>query len=322
MRDCIGSTCIVAILGTTASASGQLLRSGSADGSPPFPSPFAVRVLEYTPADGQFVNDPQFNDPVRALGAPIGGGTLFAGNSKVVTLGGFGGSITLGFARHVQDDPRNPFGIDCIIFGNAFWPGGDPLRRFAEAAVIEIAADVNNNGLADDPWYLIPGSHIHDAGSQQRDGRYILPEIPFAAPPLINSDPNEEEVFGYADATPVLRLGDLDGDNLIDDATITPERFYTVPDDPYEVGITPGSGGGDGFDIAWAIDPATGEPAHLRGFDFIRITTAVDADSGELGEVSAEIGGVAIVGPAVTPIFAPLSLPGAPGPWMICGAQR
>jgi len=73
--------------------------------------------------------------------------------------------------------------------------------------------------------------------------------------------------------------------------------------DPFEVGMTPGSGGGDAFDIAWAIDPATGLPADLPGFDFIRITTAVNAvDFGDpkqpaTFEKSAEIDAVADVTP-------------------------
>ena len=81
------------------------------------------------------------------------------------------------------------------------------------------------------------------------------------------------------------------------------EDFYTRPDDPLEVGITPGSGGGDAFDIAWATDPLTGLPADLPGFDFIRLTTAVDAvdfgnpDQPALYEKSAEIDAVADVAP-------------------------
>ena len=78
-----------------------------------------------------------------------------------------------------------------------------------------------------------------------------------------------------------------------------PEDFYTVPDDPFEVGITPGSGGGDAFDVAWAIDPASGQSAELDGFDFIRITNGVNYVVEGLGEISPEIGGVADVAPGL-----------------------
>ena len=49
--------------------------------------------------------------------------------------------------------------------------------------------------------------------------------------------------------------------------------------------------------IAWAIDPATGSPADLPGFDFIRLTSAVSAVHEVLGEKSPEIDAVADVAP-------------------------
>lgn len=74
-----------------------------------------------------------------------------------------------------------------------------------------------------------------------------------------------------------------------------PAEFYTWPDDPWEVGISAGSGGGDAFDIAWAVDAVTGAPANLDGFDFIRISTGVDAVLGVFGERSTEVSAVAVV---------------------------
>lgn len=259
-------------------------------------SPFATRVIDYSPAPGQFTNDPLYNDPQRALGAPIGGGTIAPDNFKLVTLGGFGGSIILGFDQTIWDDADHPMGLDFIVFGNASWLIGLPSIRWAEAAVVEVSYDANHNGLADDPWFVIPGSHLTDPKRQRRDGYFILPDEPFGHPPIFNTSTDGSEAFwGYADMNPTLLLGDLNADNIIDDPNLGPEDFYTVPDDPRIEGITPGSGGGDGFDIAWAVDPLTGQSAHLRGIDFVRITTAVDAQNGPFGEVSAEVGSVAAV---------------------------
>ncbi|MFG0331372.1 MAG: hypothetical protein ACF8PN_15905 [Phycisphaerales bacterium] len=270
------------------------------------PTPFATRVLEYDPAPGQFVNDPQFNNPLRALGAPVGGGTASGDLSKVVTLGGFGGSLTLGFDETIHDDPRNPSGLDAIVYGNAWWTGNDPARRWGEAGVVEISLDTNRNGEPDDAWYLIPGSHLTDPNAQRRNGIFILPDDPFGRPPIVNRDPASGEfVFGYADLSPTLILGDLDGDNIVDDPLMSPSIFYTTPDDPRVVGISLSAGGGDAFDIAWAIDPTTGEPANLNGFDFIRITTAVDAENFPFGEISVEISAVAAVRPTPTSAPAP-----------------
>jgi hypothetical protein len=291
--------------------------------------PFAVRVLEFAPAPGQFVNYPDFDNPARALGPPSGGGTSAPNNTSVVSLGGFGGYIVLGFDHTVVDDPLNPFGMDAIVFGNAYWVGDDPERHWAECATIEISLDVNGNGMADDPWYLIPGSHITNPTGQfvtehwdddVDDDRFppddeswippgysgawdtqafALPVATFGAPVVTNPDSggHSEGIFGYVDYSPTLVLGDLDGDNVIDDREITAEEFYTTPDDPRTIGVTRGSGGGDAFDIAWAIDPLTGDPARLWGFDFIRLTSAVDSVSPIFGEKSAEIDAVADVAP-------------------------
>lgn len=298
--------------------------------------PFAAVVIDFDPAPGQFVNMPEFNGATRALGPPVGGGTADAGLSSIVSLGGFGGSITLGFDHTVLDDALNPLGMDAIIFGNAVWVGGDPDRHFAECGVIEIALDENGNGVADDQWYLIPGSHITDIAGQFTQQTwdddigdptnppanaswippgqsgvwtteaYLLPPGVFAPPPppfqvVVNpqAGTGNEGIYGYADYSPTLILGDLDGDNLLDDPLLTPEEFYVRPDDPMSVGVSPGSGGGDAFDIAWAIDPVTGEPANLPGFDFIRITNGVNAIQGPVGEVSPEIDAVADVAPMI-----------------------
>jgi hypothetical protein len=294
-------------------------------------SPFATTVLDYSPGPGQNAANALFSDPAAALGPPVGGGSLAADNSKLVTIGGFGGSITLGFASTVPNLPpssANPHGLDAIVFGNAFFVSGNPNRRWAEAGVIEISRDSNNNGLPDDPWFVIPGSHL---GSLPADRRvsvtysatdpllppankawipparagqtwtvttYALPLSVFTGPVVSNPlglDAAEMGIFGYADSSPTLLLGDLDADNLVDDFSIAPEDFYTRPSDPFASAITPGSGGGDAFDIAWAVNPDTGAPANLEGFDFIRVTSAVDAVRGIFGEASVELSGVAAV---------------------------
>ena len=278
-------------------------------------SPFAVAVEQFAPAPGQFVNDTYYDDPLKALGRPWGGGFSEPNNSSLVSLGGFGGSIVLSFDHTVLDDPANPFGIDAIVFGNGFWVSDNPNRKWAECGVIEISRDANSNSLADDPWYLISGSHIDDLAGQyetatwdddiydstyppadmawippgfsgvwQTEG-YLLPAAVFNVQILENPkglDSSEEGIWGYADLSPTETMPD----------GLDPSVFYTRPDNPFEVGLNDGSGGGDGFDIAWAINTTTGEPAELDGFDFIRITTGVDHLVGIFGEISTEIDAV------------------------------
>ncbi len=314
---------------------------GALSGAASAQSDFATTVFSYNPAPGQIVNNPAFSDPAQMLGPPVGGGTFSPPSTGYVSLGGFGGSITLGFDHRIMDDPQNKLGLDCIIFSNVFWLSGDPNARFAEAAHIEISIDLNNDGLPNDPWFLIPGSHIPNPASvfltQLWDNDPVTATPPadlawypagapspmttagFVLPALFDTgivnNPNgptatTEGVWGYAELSPTMLLGDMSGangsagDNSLtdpeDNPAISPASFYTVPDDPFAVGIDPTSGGGDAFDIAWAIDPVTGALANLPGFDFIRLSTGVRSVT-PFGEISAELDAVADVAPTVNP---------------------
>ena len=279
-------------------------------------TPHAITVIDFTPAPGQFANDLMLNDPLAALGWPQSADPNAPGNDSVVSLGGFGGQLTLGFDHPVRDDAANPFGLDAIIFGNALYAGGYPNRRWAECGVIEISRDSNENGLADDGWFLIPGSHIAPTPSQFEQQTWddntsdptYPPDFPDWIPPgrsgvwttsgyrlppsfeeLTLTNPHgleavAEGVWGYADHTPVRGLPQ----------GMSPADFFTRPDNPFVVGITAGAAGGDGIDIAWAVDPATWTPAHLDGFDFLRITVAVNQVfmNPPLGELSTEVDAV------------------------------
>jgi hypothetical protein len=265
-------------------------------------------IIEYMPGAGQFINNTSFNNPNEICCEPTGGTTMAPDNSSMLTLGGFGGYVIFKF----PDKVANESGYDLIFYGNAFWNGDNPQNRWIEPGYIEVSVDENSNGLADDKWYLIPGSHITDSDG---DGDYeehketqiyhtsdteYLPENKSYYPdsqyyPDINTtsysltayrlpdeicgtvnnpDPVNESVWGYADVNPNL----LEGQYL--------------PDDPTTVGIDADTRGGDAVDIDNAIDPNTGEQVNLPQIDFIKITNGCNVILGTLGEVSAEIDAV------------------------------
>ncbi len=245
-------------------------------------SEFAVEVLEYSPGD----DVTGFDDPSLALGplAPGGGPS----NASVVSLGGFGGYIILGFDHHIENDPLNPGGWDFIVFGNAFYIDGDENIHCQEPGYVEVAVDSNVNGLADDTFYLIPG--IPNPGTP-------------ASFPISDDywgqwgvDHRDYPTEGYADVTPTL--GESYGSAL-------------VPDDPRAVGITPGSRGGDAFDIANAID-ASGNLANLSRIDFVKITTAIDISWPWNIAVSTEVDAVADVAAIPEPATGLMLLTGFP----------
>lgn len=222
-------------------------------------SPFATQVVEYSPAEGQFVNNDAFNDPGRALGAPEGGGIYQADNTSQVSLGGIGGYIVLKFDHMVENMPDS---FDFIVFGNAF---EGPSGAWKEPGIVEISED-------GEIWYLMPGPGL---------------AYPYSSPYQLRGG-MDEWAWGYADISPVMALPD--GSDPVD--------FYTLFDDPLIPGIDEGSCGGDAFDIEWAVDPSSGESAGLEGFRYIRISTGLDSDEGSLGEVSTEVDAVADIKPA------------------------
>ena len=254
-------------------------------------SPFAASVVSYAPGPGQWVGNPLYNDPARALGRPYGLTDSVADNTSVVTLGD-GGSLTLAFDHEVTDDPSNPGGYDFIVFSNAIFVGGDPSLRWQEPAFVEISQDGST-------WYL------------------ILPNIlPSALVGGVDTGQSETILRNYAEYTPTLNLPQNRFPALPQSRTA--EEFYTVPDrqsfsgDGASLAIDPTSGGGDAFDIADAVretSPGVPEldaqgnpiPAGISWFRYVRITDALVGDkAGELGEISAEIDAVADVAPAVS----------------------
>jgi hypothetical protein len=303
--------------------------------------PWADYVVEFNQTIGQHVGDEALSDSTAALGAPNYRGEYDSQTYAILSLGQ-GGHIVLGFDQPVIDDRLNPEGYDFIVFGNAMWHGGTFGYKWIEPAYIEIAQDVDGNKMYD----------------SQIDGPFYLLLPPYKRPAELaptqvtefDTDPYNffgdtgntvTPLAGYADITPSLRLGDIDADNVVEVPNMDTAAFYTVPDrhaDPDDTttwAIDPGSGGGDAFDIKWAVEvdryedttafiaegvwgsssdqyysPIVGTPipkldqygqpvgANIDRFTFIRIVDAVPNDFQELwGDIDSEIDAVADVAP-------------------------
>ncbi len=113
---------------------------------------YASNVISYTAGTGIPVN---FDDPTRALGKPtvdttFGDVTTFNSPflpSQLVSVGD-GGELVVSFNRRVRDYAKNPFGIDLIVFGNAFFfdPSFAPIATgiFAETGLVSVSQDGSN----------------------------------------------------------------------------------------------------------------------------------------------------------------------------------
>ncbi len=237
---------------------------------------FATRVFGWSGLNGV----PGFNtDPSRVLGFPPPNATpTVPDNSKLFSFG-WGGFVEVGFDRPIANlppgaDPNNPDGYDLIVFGNAFYVGGNPCRVWGEPGYVEVGIDRNANGIPDseDDWYLLLPSYP-DPRDEEGIPRFPLPDGWFGN---LSVCPNA--IVGYADITPITNLGDP-----------------LVPDDPFEAGIQGISAGGDVFKLEWAVDWQTGQPVSLSEAHFVRITHAGNANFGALGRSSTEVSAIALV---------------------------
>lgn len=68
--------------------------------------------------------------------------------STGVSLGAFGGYIEFKFNDGITNDPENPYGVDFVVYGNAF--NGNP-----EAGAVQVSED----GIT---WYELAGSRYYD----------------------------------------------------------------------------------------------------------------------------------------------------------------
>ena len=281
-------------------------------------------VVSYLPL-GQFAN----NSGWGCLGTKFVGKT--APETTGVSLGAFGGFIEFYFENGIEDKATNPYGVDFVIYGNAF--NGNP-----EAGAVQVSVDgttwyelagsnyYKSNFTANDPangfskFYtgtLRNTSVIYTKGSSRVTAKLgslnAADCCPAAWFPLTtNFTAFENDPTGGATCdsrvsvnlsgntltfTGVTAIADSDttADYAFGYADVTPNGSpseYGEAVNPYTP-YTSDKTGGDGFDLAWAVDIATGEPVNLSGqkVKYVRVYSAV-LDFGRFGETSPEITGI------------------------------
>ena len=283
-------------------------------------------VVSYLPI-GQFAN----NSGWGYLGTKFVGPNKTAPETTGVSLGAFGGFIEFYFENGIEDKATNPYGVDFVIYGNAF--NGNP-----EAGAVQVSVDGTT-------WYELAGSNyyksnftannpangfskfytgtlrntsvIYTKGSSRVTAKLgslnAADCCPAAWFPLTtNFTAFENDPTGGATCdsrvsvnlsgntltfTGVTAIADSDttADYAFGYADVTPNGSpseYGEAVNPYTP-YTSDKTGGDGFDLAWAVDIATGEPVNLSGqkVKYVRVYSAV-LDFGRFGETSPEITGI------------------------------
>ncbi len=118
-------------------------------------------IYSFLPAPGQFVNEGidsgGWGDIYQSGGTALK--TLVDANFATgVSLGAYGGSIVFDFGESGIDNTNtNKYGVDFIVYGNAF-------TNWSEPGCIQVAQDLDNNGVPD-TWYDIAGSRHYMSGT-------------------------------------------------------------------------------------------------------------------------------------------------------------
>lgn len=269
-------------------------------------SRYASIVFEYIPAPGQYINDPQtggmptdMTDPEEAAQWAM----QRLEKKLFVSLGAFGGFITVGFDHEVL----NSYGdYDFAIFGNAFL-GANGTGGSSEPGIVYVMEDTNSNGLPDDTWYELRGSEYYEPSTiHGYEVTYFRPSSP-GQPVEWKDNSGNSGSIDYLKAFhkqdyyyPAWIKSDsytLKGTRLAD-RTATDPATGLIANYPYAWGYADNIGEDntelDGvkqanrFRISDAVD-RDGKPADLHSISFIKVQTGVLSKAASLGEVSTEI---------------------------------
>jgi hypothetical protein len=240
----------------------------------------------YLPAPGQFINE-------TVTGGFQGENTqekanLYAANrlrsGLFVSLGGFGGSLVLGFDHSIVNDGS----YNLEIKGNAH-------ENSSEPGIVWVMRDENGNGKPDDTWYELKGSEYGKTGTIScYEVTYYRPRA--AGQPVQWTDnAGKSGTIDYLGSFhnqdtyyPLWITSDsytLEGTGLEARNYLSTTNTWINP--AYEWGYADNHNSAL-FRISDAVT-RSGESANLPYIDFVKIQTGVNAKSGWIGELSTEI---------------------------------
>lgn len=280
-------------------------------------------VVSYLPI-GQFAN----NSAWGVLGSKFAGKTSL--DSTGVSLGAFGGFIEFYFENGITNDEKNPYGVDFVVYGNAF--NGNP-----EAGAVQVSEDGTT-------WYELAGSNYYNGNftytpptsgysnvysGTQRNTSVVYTKNTDVSKVYASLAGNTSVAFGPASWFPLTSTYtafdgnptggahcasgvsvNLSGNTLtftgitaVADSNTNADYAFGYADvtpigspSQYGEAMNPYASsktGGDGFDLEWAVDISTGLPVDVTGktFHYVRVYSAV-LNLDRFGETSAEITGI------------------------------
>lgn len=275
-------------------------------------SPYIHKVYEFVPAPGQFVNELPEYEPGDTYSSMLAKAQeALAGDRTpgAVSLGAFGGYVVFGFDHPVVNEPGSP---DFKIYGNAIISDRDSRGGSSEPGVIWVSADVNGNGLPDDPWYELAGSESsrstrdfsvtyrrpdpshkptpHPGDRHVTDTSYLPWEASDGTTGFLSANDYHQQSYWpeWETASEITFTGTRVPDNAMDlngDGT-----YFLMFAYPWGYADNLPNREETGFDIGNAID-AGGNAVFLPAIDFVKVATGLHQQCLSLGESSTEVCG-------------------------------
>jgi hypothetical protein len=242
-------------------------------------NPYVTQLFAYNPAPGQFINT-----SLADYGAAQG---LVGNAGGLVSLGAFGGYVVFGFDHTVLDSA----GPDLMVAGNA-------TTGFAEPGVVWVMQDQNGNGKPDDTWYELAGSETGQPGYMRNYSvTYFRPSPSNGSVPWKDSKGDSGFVLTTIYHTQDYYPDSLSANSytlsgtLLPSSNIDTSNSANVTSNAFAYGYCDNTPGGNPVDIATAVD-SLGNRVKLKGIDFVKIQTGIEANLGLVGELSTEVSAV------------------------------
>ncbi|MEG1886050.1 MAG: hypothetical protein RR182_07175 [Alistipes sp.] len=246
------------------------------------------RVYEYTPAPGQFINDELLsgfrgeNTPDAACAYADKRLRNNTNPMSFVSLGGWGGSLVVGFDKGIANDG----GYNLLIEGNEF-------NNSSEPGIVWVAADDNGDGRPNDTWYELRGSESGKSISGYAV-TYTRPADKASVQWVDNRGASgtiertdEHKQAQYYPTWISANSYTLTGTRLPDNVEYKNQQWVTLP---FQWGYADNysTEGRDLFRISDAVD-ASGKAVQLARIHFVKIQTGCHVKAPLIGESSTEV---------------------------------
>lgn len=273
-----------------------------------------VKVIELHQAPGQFINTMPEADEESTQEEVCAGATNLISKGKVVSLGAYGGYLTIQFDHPVQ----NKLGSDFCVWGNGFYAEDDPVYG-ASTTGGSVEPGIVYVGVGDDvksaEWYELAGSEYYTSEVHDFSITYHKPTTEEIVEEYIrwecswtDADGTPRDSTGwhrktgfhkqsywpaYEGKEELTFKGGRLPNNSVDQSgkgTYWVQYRYSADAYGYADACNKNDTTYSSFDISWAVDKE-GKHVGLKEVNFIRVMTGVFQYCGWLGETSTEVKG-------------------------------